>query len=79
LDGKFIRQYKRDEVGAVPRGNNRAITNRQITPDLEWDLRNNRGIPVASGVYLMNIDAGELGSKTIKWFGINRKFDPSGL
>jgi hypothetical protein len=46
---------------------------------LEWDLRNNRGIPVASGVYLMNIDAGELGSKTIKWFGINRKFDPSGL
>jgi hypothetical protein len=79
LDGKFIRQYKRDEVGAVPRGNNRAITNNQITPDLEWDLRNNRGIPVASGVYLMNIDAGELGSKTIKWFGINRKFDPSGL
>jgi len=79
LDGKFIRQYKRDEVGAVPRGNNRAITTNQITPDLEWDLKNNRGIPVASGVYLMHIDAGELGSKTIKWFGINRKFDPSGL
>lgn len=79
LDGKFIRQYRRDEVGTVPTGNNRAITRQQITPDLEWDLRNNKGIPVASGVYLIHVDAGELGQRTIKWFGINRKFDPSGL
>jgi len=79
LDGKFIRHYRRDEVGALPRGNNRAIPRAQISPDLEWDLRNNRGIPVASGVYLIYIDAGALGTRTIKWFGINRKFDPSGL
>ncbi len=79
LDGKFIRQYRRDEIGQTPRGNNRAILQKQITPDLEWDLKNNKGIPIASGVYLIHVDAGELGQRTIKWFGVNRKFDPSGL
>jgi len=70
LDGKFIRQYRRDEVYAPYK---------QITPDLEWDLKNNKGIPVASGVYLMQIQAPGLGERTIKWFGISRQFDPSGL
>jgi len=79
LDGKFIRQYNRDEVGTVPRGNNRAIAQQQITPDLEWDLKNAKGIPIASGVYLIHVKAEGLGERTLKWFGINRKFDPSGL
>jgi len=79
LDGKFIRQYQRDEIGAAPEGANRAIQRRQVNPDQEWDLRNSKGIPIASGVYLIHIDAGELGQRTIKWFGVNRKFDPSGL
>ncbi len=79
LDGKFIRQYNRDEVGEVPRGVNRAIERKQIYPDLEWDLKNSKGIPIASGVYLIHVSAPGLGERTIKWFGINRKFDPSGL
>ncbi len=81
LDGKFIRQYNRNETGAVPgpRSNNRAIERKQIAPALEWDLKNSKGIPVASGVYLIHIDAGALGEKVIKWFGVARQFDPSGL
>jgi len=79
LDGKFIRQYNRDEIGVSPRGNNRAIDRKQILPDLEWDLKNSKGIPVSSGVYLIHINAPGLGERTLKWFGINRKFDPSGL
>ncbi|MDX1665819.1 MAG: T9SS type A sorting domain-containing protein, partial [Saprospiraceae bacterium] len=79
LDGKFIRQYRRDEQGQVPRGNNRAIEQAQIVPDLEWDLKNSKGIPISSGVYLIHVEAESLGSRTIKWFGVNRKFDPSGL
>ena len=79
LDGKFIRQYRRDETGSIPRGNNRAVERQQIAPALEWDLKNAKGIPIGSGVYLVHIDAGELGQRTIKWFGVNRKFDPSGL
>jgi hypothetical protein len=70
LDGKFIRQYQRNEVYAPYQ---------QITPALEWDLKNNKGIPVASGVYLINVQAPGMGERTIKWFGIARQFDPSGL
>lgn len=79
LDGKFIRQYKRDETGLVPEGVNRAIKRAQIIPDLEWDLNNAKGIPIASGVYLIHVAADGLGTRTLKWFGINRQFDPSGL
>ena len=79
LDGRFIRQYVRNETGDPVRGNNRAIQQRQISPALEWDLKNSKGIPVASGVYLMHIDAPGLGERVIKWFGVQRQFDPSGL
>ncbi len=79
LDGKFIRQYNRDERGIIPPGLNRAIDQAQVTPALEWDLRNFKGIPVASGVYLIHIAAPGLGERTLKWFGVNRQFDPSGL
>jgi hypothetical protein len=70
LDGKFIRQFKRAEVYAPYE---------QIIPDLEWDLKNNKGIPVASGVYLVHINAYEQGERTLKFFGVARQFDPSGL
>jgi len=79
LDGKFIRQYKRDEVELSREGNNPGVPTNQINPDIEWDLENNKGIPVASGVYLIHIDAGEMGERVIKWFGVSRQFDPSGL
>lgn len=79
LDGRFIRKYERDETGLAPIGTNRAIERTQILPDLEWDLKNAAGIPIASGVYLIHVDAPGLGERTLKWFGINRQFDPSGL
>jgi hypothetical protein len=79
LDGKFIRQYNRDESYIEPTGSNRGIRNAQPVPDIDWDLKNNRGIPIAGGVYLIHIDAGDLGERVIKWFGTNRQFDPSGL
>ncbi len=70
LNGSFIRQYKRDE---------QYEPYQQITPALEWDIKNNKGIPVASGVYIIHINAYGMGERTIKWFGITRMFDPSGL
>jgi hypothetical protein len=79
LDGKFIRRFTRDERGAIPVGNSRGIEQAQITPALEWDLKNSKGIPIASGVYLIHVKAEGLGERTLKWFGINRQFDPSGL
>lgn len=70
LDGRFVRQYKRDEVYSAYN---------QITPAIEWDIKNSKGILVAAGVYLVHINAEGLGERTIKWFGVPRLFDPSGL
>jgi hypothetical protein len=79
LDGKFIKQYNRNENPMARTGSNPGSRQAQTIPNLEWDLRNFRNIPIASGVYLIHIDAGELGQRVIKWFGVNRQFDPSGL
>ncbi len=77
LDGRFIRRYDRDEIGTSPAG--LAIERNQVVPDIEWDLKNSKGIPVSSGVYLIHVQAEGLGERTIKWFGVNRQFDPTGL
>ncbi|MEE9439904.1 MAG: hypothetical protein V3V14_12935 [Saprospiraceae bacterium] len=80
LDGKFIQQFNRDAIPSVNGGSNPAISETQTLPNLEWNLKNSKGIPVASGVYIFHISAPGLGvEKSIKWFGINRKFDPTGL
>ena len=80
IDGSFIKQYNRDERGAILSGINRPTSTSQVYPDLDWDMKNFKDIPVASGVYLIHISAPDYGEeRTIKWFGISRKFDPSGL
>ncbi len=78
LDGKFIRQYNRNEA-RIATDKDSGIPETQYVPDIEWDLKNYQGIPVASGVYLIHIDAPGVGEKVIKWFGIGRQFDASGL
>ncbi len=70
LDGRFIRQYKRDELYEPYQ---------QISPALEWDLKNKVGVPVSGGVYIFHINAYGLGERTVKWFGVPRAFDPRGL
>ena len=41
----------------------------------EWDLKNNYNISIASGMYVIHIDAGEIGEKVLKWFGALRPVD----
>jgi hypothetical protein len=80
LDGKFIRQFNRDEKPIIyPTAAQFGNRSKQIVPDLEWDLKNDKNIPVSSGVYLINVDAGALGQRVIKFFAVNRQFDPSRL
>ena len=81
IDGSFIRQFRRDEV-AQPTTDRQdpGVRNSQTTPDLVWDLKNNKGISVSSGTYLIHVRDEVTGAeKTVKWFGVARKFDPSGL
>lgn len=43
----------------------------------EWDLKNEKSVPVASGVYLFDIDAPGIGHKVLRWFGAMRPADVS--
>lgn len=44
-------------------------------PYLDWDLRNSAGLPIASGMYLIHVNAEGRGEKVIKWFGALRPLD----
>jgi hypothetical protein len=42
---------------------------------IEWDMKNSFNVPIASGVYIIHVDAGDLGEKIVKWFGALRPVD----
>ena len=44
---------------------------------VEWDLKNEKAIPVGSGIYLFDIDVPGVGHKILKWFGAMRPTDIS--
>lgn len=79
LDGRFIRKYERNEADGVKPFENAPIPSTLFATDVEWDLQNDNGIPISSGIYFIHIEAPGMGERVIKWFGVNRKFDPSGL
>lgn len=78
LDGKFIRQFNRNEIREEKRGEGRGVRYAQVTPDIEWDLKNGSGITVGSGIYLIHIKADE-GERVIKWVGAIRQLEISGF
>lgn len=41
----------------------------------DWDLKNNDNVSIASGVYIIHVDAGEFGETVLKWFGTLRPID----
>jgi hypothetical protein len=76
MNGTLVRTFKRDVTGQE----DEVITTNDIRQSkrlsyLDWDLKNQFGIPVASGLYIVHIDAGDLGEKILKWFGVMRPLD----
>ena len=67
LNGTLIRTFNKDSDIARDGNNYRT--------SIDWDLRNQKGIPIASGLYIIHIDAPGIGEKIIKWFGVVRPFD----
>jgi len=59
LTGTLIRQFEKADP----------ITS------LDWDLKNNKNIPIASGTYIIHIDVPGAGEKILKWFGVMRPVD----
>ena len=42
---------------------------------LEWDLKNQARIPVASGMYIVHVEVPDVGEVVLKWFGAMRPVD----
>ncbi len=59
VSGTLVRRYKKDSEQTYQ----------------DWDLKNEYGITVASGVYIIHIDAPGIGEKVVKWFGALRPMD----
>ena len=43
--------------------------------EARWDLNNGSNVPIASGMYIIHVDCGELGVKVLKWMGVMRPVD----
>ncbi len=76
VDGSLVRKFNRDD----------ATVDKSLVDDTnvdvlrnpngqDWDLKNYAGVPVASGVYIIHIDAPGIGERTLKWMGIMRPTD----
>ena len=53
----------------------REINKDEAKTSLNWDLKNQVGIPISSGAYLIHVDAPQIGEKVVKWFGALRPLD----
>jgi hypothetical protein len=42
---------------------------------LDWDLKNSKNIPIASGTYIIHVNVPGVGEKILKWFGVMRPVD----
>lgn len=42
---------------------------------IDWNLENSFNVPIASGMYIINVNVPNVGSKTLKWFGVMRPLD----
>lgn len=62
-NGKLVRSFKKDSP----------ITS------IDWDLNNNIGIPISSGIYLIHVEVPGIGETVLKFFGGIRQVDLQGI
>lgn len=73
INGTIIRRYSRAVAGDISLGATTDVINQDNS--LDWDLKNSKDIPVASGLYLIHIKAEGVCDKVVKWFGVLRPID----
>jgi hypothetical protein len=59
MNGTMIRQFKKADP----------------LTSLDWDLKNGKNIPIASGTYIIHVNVPGVGEKILKWFGVMRPVD----
>jgi hypothetical protein len=60
LEGALIRRLEKDNAN---------------TSFIDWDIRNAKGLPVASGMYMIHVSADGIGETVLRWFGAMRPID----
>jgi len=75
MDGTIVRRFTRDVTADNTDGGQLNSKTTNLDTSIDWDMKNEKNVPVASGMYIIHIDAGELGEKTLKWLGIMRPID----
>ncbi|MBL0310465.1 MAG: hypothetical protein IPP77_12555 [Bacteroidetes bacterium] len=81
IDGVIIRKLSR-AIGVDPITNRKVeisdggtVSGGNIDNTITWDLKNDKGVPIASGIYLVHVEAPGIGQRTLKWFGAVRPAD----
>ena len=72
-NGTLIRQFNRQAAADNSKGGIGLDGNTNTSQD--WDLKNEKGISVGSGIYLIHITVPGVGEKVVKWFGVMRPVD----
>jgi len=90
LNGTLVRTIKRDVTGlenlytkpaygetttSTSGSTGNDINKARRSSFVDWDLKNQNNINVASGLYIFHIDVPDVGEKVIKWFGVMRPLD----
>lgn len=75
-DGILIRRIKQDVSTNIYGANNKL---REIPQDnsITWDMRTNSGVSISSGIYYINVESPEIGTKVLKLFATMRSADVS--
>lgn len=68
VDGTVVRKLRGPSASLVS-GGGTALTS------VDWDLKNERGLQISGGVYLIHVKADGVGEKLVKWFGALRPVD----
>ena len=78
-DGVLVRTLKQslDQNFDLFYGANQTNGERNLDNSISWDLRTNSGVLVSSGVYYINVESPEYGSKVLKLFATMRSADVS--
>ena len=78
LNGTLVRTFDRDVSGQedinYEEAGSKSVRSKRL-PFQDWDMKNQSGITVASGLYIIHVDVPEVGEKILKWFGVMRPLD----
>ncbi len=76
LNGTLVRTFDRDVTGQedLTLTSSDFVHSKRLSYQ-DWDLKNQDGIVVASGLYIIYVNVPGVGEKIVKWFGVMRPLD----